>query len=356
MEKHNFLDHKFRASSFGNLMAGAKELSEAQLNTIEVYQAKLVEKKKLTDKQQELYDKLVNKEDELTPKEKQIVEDFENKMSEVVGLTPNQQEALDDLLKKRDTVELSSGAKTYCRKLRREIKFNRRKELKSKYLEKGIHYEEQAITFLSHYHDDIFTNNKERRSDEYFQGECDVEEGFDTKVSWELDTLPDHESAIDTIYEFQNRIYARLWNREEWTTSSIVMNMTDDEMRKTLYGEAWKWTDNEIPDWRKIEIIKHYIYDEENFIRLCKLNDCIPDLKEYESQLKTDVVDTELRKACEMFLGFVEIPEHERIVEKTVKRDLDIEKKMIQIVLLARQYMQEIEDEMEEKRLSRINN
>ena len=43
--------------------------------------------------------------------------------------------------------------------------------------------------------------------------------------------------------------------------------MLDDQMVKEIYGEVWKWQPEDIPDWRKIEIIKHYIYDEENFIR-----------------------------------------------------------------------------------------
>jgi len=353
MEKHNFMDHKFRASSFGDLMTGAKELTESQLNTIAAYEAKKTETKTLTPKQQELYDKLTDQ-TEHTEREMKTIEDLERKMSEVVGLTPKQQETLDDLISKRDTIELSKGAKTYLRKLRRQIKFKRRREINSKYLVKGVHFEEEAITFLSEHHDNVFTNNKERKFDEYFQGECDVEEGYDTKVSWTLDTLPDPEEPLKTIYEFQDRVYMRLWNKDEWTTSSIVMNMMDDQMKKEMYGEAWKWENNEIPDWRKIEIIKYYVYEEEVFIRMCEENECLPNLKEYERLLKSEEEDMDklLEKACNMFMDFVEIPAHERIVEKTVIRDLEIEAKMVEIAKLARQYMQDIEDNMYEIYLS----
>jgi len=249
MEKYNFMDHKFRASSFGDLMTGGKGISESQ---------------------QKKVDKL------------------------------------------------------------------------------------EAITFLSVYHEDVFTNNKERREDDYFTGECDVEEGYDTKVSWSLNTLPDPEEPLKTIYEFQNRVYMRLWDRDKWTTSAIVMNMLEDQMKKEMYGEAWKWEDNEIPAWRKIEIIKLYIYEEDVFIKMCEDNDCLPNMEEYKRQLESEdeEVDPLLEKAAKMFMDFVEMPDHERIVEKTVERDMEIEENMVEIAKLSRQYMQDIEDEMYEKYLS----
>jgi len=290
MEKYDFSKHKFRASGFGDLMAGGKEL---------------------TDKQKELIITLSQKE----------------------TLTTKQGETLNDLIKKRDTVELSKGAKTLLRKMRREIKFKRRREINSKYLTKGIELEETAIDWLSMYHDTMFTNNKERREDEYFTGECDIEEGYDTKVSWSLDTLPDPEEPLKTIYEFQNRIYMRLWKRKEWTTSSIALSMLEDEIKRTLYGEQWKWAGEEIPTWRKVEIIKFYCYEEEYFIQMLAANDVVVNQESDE-------------KTIDMFQSFVEIPMHERIVEKTVKFDKKIDDKMVKIAILAREYMQSIEDEM----------
>ncbi len=290
MEKYDFSKHKFRASGFGDLMAGGKDLTVKQKETIIAYQEK--------DK-----------------------------------LTPKQQETLDDLIKKRDTVELSKGAKTLLRKMRREIKFKRRREINSKYLTKGIELEEPAIDWLSMHHDTMFTNNKERREDEYFTGECDIKEGYDTKVSWSLDTLPDPEEPLKTIYEFQNRIYMRLWNLKEWTTSAIALSMLKDEIKRTLYGEQWKWAGEEIPTWRKVEIIKFYCYEEEYFIQMLAANDVVVNQESDE-------------KTMDMFMDFKEIPGHERIVEKTVKFDKKIDDKMVKIAILAREYMQSIEDEM----------
>ena len=295
--KYNWKKNLFRASSFGMLMSDAKELTVKQKETL----IGLQEKAELTEKQQA---------------------------------------TLDDLIMKRDRVELSKGAKTYLRKLRREVKFNRRIPLESKYLDKGIKLEEDAITFLSIYHDEVFTNNKDRKTDKFFTGECDVSEGYDTKVSFSMDSLPDPEEKLKSIYEFQNRVYMMLWDKEEWTTSSILLNSTDDGLIDMIYREGFEpqWKGKDVADWRKVELIKLYVYDEENFFRLCNHFDCTPNEESEE-------------KHIDMFMSFIEMPEHERIVEKTVHRDKGIEKKMKQIVVLSREYLQELEDDMWSKRI-----
>jgi hypothetical protein len=290
MEKFDFSNYRFRASMFGDLMSGGKDI---------------------TDKQKELIHQLSNKD----------------------SLTEKQQITLDELIKKRDTIELSKGAKTLLRKLRREVKFKRRREINSKYLTKGIELEEEAIDWLSLYHDTVFTNNKERRENKYFTGECDIIEGYDTKVAWSIDTLPDPEEPLPPIYEYQNRIYMMLWDKEEWTTSSIAISMLEDHIKKTIYGDLWKWKGEDIPDWRKIELIKYYCYEEEFFLKMLSKNDVVISKDSDE-------------KTIDMFMSFIEIPMHERIVEKTIKRDKSIEKKMITIAKLARKYMQDLEDKM----------
>ena len=56
----------------------------------------------------------------------------------------------------------------------------------------------------------------------------------------------------------------------------------------------FKWEGNEIADWKKLEITNLYIYDEENFFRLCKEHDCIP--TEHSST-----------KAIDIFNDFVDV-------------------------------------------------
>lgn len=291
----DFTKHLFRASAFGHLMAGQSARLKGPSNEVAKHMLKLKEGGTITEKQQE---------------------------------------KVDDFIKKRDTIELSKGAKSYLRKLRKEIKFGRRYELKSKYLTKGIELEEEAITFLSVSHDQVFTNNKDRVYGEFFQGECDVKEGYDTKCSWSLNSLPDTEDDLDALYEYQDRVYMILYGKDWWVTSAILLNMTDWQLKDVLYRESFRWKDNEVPTWRMIELIKLYVYDQYNFERLCELNDCEP----------TD------DKSQEMYGSFIEIPTHERIVEKKVYRDKEIEKLMIEIAKLGRVYLQELEDEANENK------
>ena len=180
MEKYNFMDHKFRSSGFGNLMAGSSTgISESQLEKIAELEAKQKEVKGLGKGDTAMLEKYQVME-EPTDKQKSKIVELEAKKIKTTVLTENQQLELDTYTSYRDSpldhITLSKGAKTVLRKMRREIKFKRRKELKSKYLKKGIELEEKAITFLSKHHNDVFTNNTERRFSEFCSGESDVEE------------------------------------------------------------------------------------------------------------------------------------------------------------------------------------
>ena len=326
--------HLFRASSFGMLMSGTKGISESQLNKIEELKAKAVEIKPLGKGDTTKLEKLLKVEE---PNEKQLeqIAELQAKKTTPKGLTDKQAETLRDLETLRDKpLELSKGAKTYLRKLRREIKFKRRKELKSKFLTKGLELEEDAITFLSLYHENYFVNNKGRLKDDYFSGEADIVEGFDTKCSWELDSLPDPEEPIPAIYEFQNRVYMRLYDEPKWTTSSILLNITPHALQDKIYREGFQpeWAGKILPNYKKLEIISFYTYTEEKFYEYMKLFDAVPD--------HDDV------KSAEVILNFIEPPVNERIVEKTVHRDLGIEDTMVEVVKLSREYLKHQDDLM----------
>ena len=341
----DYSKHLFRASSFGNLMTGAQGLTDAQHKEVTDLEALKTAKKPLTTKQQEDFDSLSVKE-ELSTAENSKLEKLTSKSNEIIGLTETKKKKLDKLVFQRDNTILSKGAKTYLRKLRREIKFERRVQLKSKFLTKGIEMEEEAIDFLSVWHDTEFTNNKLRVENGFFTGEVDVLEGYDTKASWSLDTLPDPLEKLDSLYEFQNRVYMALHNAEKWTTSYVLINATDSELTNMIYREGFKWDGNNIPDWKKLEILNLYIYDMATFMLWCNSEDCLPDIDLYKEQLETDNVDPALEKAVNIFTSFVEIPDYERIVEKTTYRDLELESIMNDVVILSREYMKEVEGTM----------
>ena len=126
-------------------------------------------------------------------------------------------------------MSLSQGAKTFCKKLAKQFVYGFHPILDNKYLEKGLALEDAAIEFLSHRRFRKYTKNKERRKSEYLSGECDIyvpgEKTIDIKCSWSLDTFPAFvEDAHDSIYEWQGRAYAKLWDVPAHEVVFVMLN------------------------------------------------------------------------------------------------------------------------------------
>lgn len=285
--KHiDFSNYLFRASSVGHIMAKTSGLSSTQ---------------------------------------KELLKTLSAKKSSEKGLTVKQQETLDSLIFKRDNLELSEGAKTYLRKLYREVESGRRKELKSLPIKKGNLSEEDSITILSIYDDEVYENNKERVNNAWLTGECDIKpkdkKGIDIKSSWDYSTFPWKDEKLDPIYDYQNLSYIDLYNADEWETVYVLTNMPDSIITDLIYRESFNHINNEVPEWKKLEILNTYIYDEENFYRLCKLHDCLPNEASEE-------------RAIDIFTNFIELPIEKRIVRKSTVRNndkIDLTHKMIEI-------------------------
>ena len=130
-------------------------------------------------------------------------------------------EELSDLISKRDAPpELSDTAKSFVRKIWLQKEKGIYKEIKSKYLEKGLFREEDAITLLTEVDGIFYTKNEERRCNKNHTGECDIYKEFpdkkiviDTKCSWDAETFMNAESSSD--YEWQLRVYMELWDADE---------------------------------------------------------------------------------------------------------------------------------------------
>lgn len=116
--------------------------------------------------------------------------------------------------KSKDEV-LSVGAKTYIESLAKQTVYGYDDEVSSKYLEKGLMCEDEAIEL---YNSVFFTSHKkntERRTNEWITGECDIAALWkitDIKCAWSLPTFPATAAAgQDKGYEWQLRAYMWLW-------------------------------------------------------------------------------------------------------------------------------------------------
>jgi hypothetical protein len=125
---------------------------------------------------------------------------------------------------------LSVGAKTYIRELAAQEIFGVDFEVSSKEMEKGILCEAEAIALVGRVRGLDLEKNPERRSDDYFTGECDVfhaptREGRDTKCSWSARTFPiGLTDCQDKLYEFQMRAYMRLWDAPRWHVDYVLLD------------------------------------------------------------------------------------------------------------------------------------
>lgn len=148
--------------------------------------------------------------------------------------TPEEQGHLAELL----DFSLSAGAKTYLRTWAREFLLDFHEVITSKYMDKGLIVENDAIAL---YNRRFFTNyvkNTERRQNEYITGECDVWTGpplneiIDTKSSWSRATFPmTAEEGADRDYEWQMRGYMWLWEAERAKVAYCLLDTPEELIR-----------------------------------------------------------------------------------------------------------------------------
>lgn len=145
---------------------------------------------------------------------------------------------------KKDTKtidELSDTAKGELIKIYIEAVYGRKKEIKSKYLEKGTDVEDDSITLLARIKDTWLAKNKERRSNEFITGEPDLLKPLrDIKSCWDLHTFFDAKTKpLDKRYEWQIRGYCELFDEPEGTVAFCLtdtpLGLIEDEKRKLFY-------------------------------------------------------------------------------------------------------------------------
>ncbi len=223
--KTNFNKYLFRCSEIGKLMVGVKpSLTAKQAELLETLQAKQ-RGGKITDKQ------LIT---------------------------------LGDLLdKKLAKPTLSQSVKTHLEQIHKEVVFNKRAEIRSKYMDKGIQVEESAITLYSEITNKLFIKNKERKKNAFLTGECDNSQGKirDIKSSWDLSTFPMHQTRItNAVYYWQLQGYMELWDLEDSELIYCLVDTPDmlieDEKRRV----SWKLGFMDLPDDLADEIVENMTF------------------------------------------------------------------------------------------------
>ena len=139
---------------------------------------------------------------------------------------------------------LSKTTKSYIEEwLAGEI-YGVRKQIKSKYLDKGNAVEDAAIDYASEELGWLFAiKNEEYFEDEYFCGTPDVmleDKIIDIKSSWDCFTFPLFDEEIpNKDYFYQLQVYMHLTGKRKAQLCYVLMNTPED----LAYGETEDYTD-----------------------------------------------------------------------------------------------------------------
>lgn len=203
--------------------------------------------------------------------EKQLIELEKLELKE--KRTVKQEETYRSLVRKKEAKpELSQGAKTYCEKWLKEQMFNRREQIDTNVINKGIIGEDDSIKFLVD-NGFLFIAEKNiiRKFNSYMTGECDVEQPnsiWDIKTSWSLFTFPMFKKESDSsLYKWQGQGYLELWDKEEFVLAYVLGNTPEEIIQKEL---EWKGRDIEFlneSEYNEFEknIRKNHNFDDIDF-------------------------------------------------------------------------------------------
>lgn len=182
----------------------------------------------LTDKQQETYDGYIKRINDPSAK----------------PLTPKMNDELERFQYKLTNPELPDGAKTYCKKWLKEYLWHRRKDVKSKYIDKGNANEEDGFTLMClELNLGMVYKNTQYHSNEYMQGTDDLfvrEVVYDNKCAWDLDTFPIFDEEIPKAdYEWQLNGYCELRGVEDGVLAYTLVDADPDIIEREV-----KWLNN----------------------------------------------------------------------------------------------------------------
>jgi hypothetical protein len=136
---------------------------------------------------------------------------------------------------------ISATAKSYIEELFKENYFGYRKEFSSRYTDKGLEMEDDAIQFASEQFDwDFVVKNTERFTNDYITGEPDINTDSllaDIKCSWDLSTFPMFDTELkNKDYYWQLQGYMWLTGHKKSELVYCLMNtplqIVEDEVRR----------------------------------------------------------------------------------------------------------------------------
>jgi len=155
---------------------------------------------------------------------------FFKKIEEGKELTKLQTEENIKLLEIERNPQLPAGAKTFCQTWLREQPevYNRRKEFRSKYTDKGNLCEGNSIDFLNQQLLEDWKKCEESKENEFSTGTCDIAADnliVDIKNSWDSETFPLFDFGIkNKDYFYQLQVYMELYDKPRAMLAYTLMD------------------------------------------------------------------------------------------------------------------------------------
>lgn len=202
---------------------------------------------------------------------------------------------------------LSETAKSYIQDLFKERELGIYKEFSSRYTDKGLEMEDQAIQFASEVLNwDFVVKNTERFNNEWLTGEPDINTDnllADIKCSWSGSTFPLFDETLkNKDYYYQLQGYMMLTGHDKSELVYCLMNtphqIVEDEVRR----QHWKLN----------------LIDE----------------------------DLDVRQAVQEMHNFDQIPNNLRVKRFIVQKDEVAQKKIKERVEVAREYYQQLKNRL----------
>jgi len=166
----------------------------------------------------------------------------------------------------KEAGELSQTTKTYLKEVFIQQKYGRRKDIESKFLDKGNEGEETSFDLLSTVSERLLMNNKQRNTNEYVTGEWDSTHGetvIDVKTSWDIFTFG--KAEVTKGYEAQLNGYMWLLDFPHAELSYCLIDTPEHLILDMFRRETWKRNEMDIPDQDKREIAINHIYTQDFF-------------------------------------------------------------------------------------------
>jgi hypothetical protein len=140
---------------------------------------------------------------------------------------------------------LSETAKSYIQELFKEKELGIYKDISSRYLDKGIQLEDQAIQFASEVLGwDFVVKNTERFTNDWITGEPDINTDdllADIKCSWSGNTFPMFDEVLkNKDYYWQLMGYMMLTGKDRSELVYCLLNTPFDIVEDEVRREHWK--------------------------------------------------------------------------------------------------------------------